>query len=186
MSGWSKYESLELLTLQKHSPELSDRNFVRECVDRKLVAGVEVIIHSNLTRARETAEVIRELFSDSSISLKPTPLLNEVRFSIKALATEEEYQKHGSDIVRKRFIDHFIADKLLESREEIAKRIQGLLKLLNTQYQNKRVLCVSHSFFMKIFKIYLADSNLFEDPDILKDHFNPKKKTFEFCEGFCF
>lgn len=186
IKGLSKYESYDLITTQKYSPGISDRDYVKEHTDRRRIKNVEVILCSELKRTRKTAGVIKGIINDQTIRMVPTHLLNEVKFSMKVLVTEEEYKTHGSNIVRERFIEHFIADTLLESRKEIFERIQNLMELLNDRYRGKKVLCVSHSFFMKILSVYLKDKKLFEDPRVLKKYLDPKKRTFGFCEGFEF
>lgn len=186
IQGLSKYESYDLIATCRYSPGLSNKEYVKQHVERSRIKGTEIILCSKAKRAEETAAVIKELVGRNA-KIVPTLLLNEVGFSMKSLLSEEEYRKGGSDIARERFIERFVADKLLEPRNRVYKRIKNLLELLTQDpYRDKKVVCVSHSFFMKVLSIYLRNKKLFGEPSILKKYFNPKKRTFEFCEGFTF
>ena len=113
----------------------------------------------------------------------PLDELREVRFHLDSLLTNEEYEEFGSDLVRERFLLAFIADSLDEKREEIKNRVLSLIERLSKLSEGS-YLVVSHSFFLKILEVYFKDKSLFDNPEILKDHFDPKKKMFEFGQGF--
>lgn len=82
--------------------------------------------------------------------------LDEVRFNLRDLVSEEEFEKYGSQIVRQRFLEFFITDNLDESREELKQRV------------------------VEIF------AYLFEFPNKLSCVLSVDKKTFPFGEGFDF
>lgn len=182
----SKYESLDLITKGKYSPSIvADSREIVLAVDKGAVSGADFIFHSPSLRTRQTAEAIRQILS-SNATLVETPFLSEVYFSLKDLVSQKEYEEQGSNLVRKRFIESFMAnDKKIESRELLLARINNLFGLLKSQkYQGKKIVCVSHSFFMKVFEVYLKELTLFENPTLLSKHFDWQKRTFEFCQGF--
>ena len=50
-------------------------------------------------------------------------------------------------------------------------------------YQVEKYLVISHSFFMKIMDIYIHMGDLFADPSILRDYFNPTKRRIILMKG---
>lgn len=186
-NGLSKYESLNLITTYQYSPGIISPEKVGADLNKNTLLGIKIIVHSSLRRARETARVIKNLLEERPQVLTSN-YLSEVKFSLKDLLTQNEYENEKSNLVRQRFIEGFIKNTLLETREEIFIRIKNLgqfLKKLEAG-SNAKIICVSHSFFMKILQIYLIDDRLFDSPEILAKHFNPSQRTFEFCQGFEF
>lgn len=185
--GPSKYESLDLITTFQFSPGITHPKKVISILNLDKLEGVQIIVHSSLRRARETAKAISSIMKNNSEILESNAL-DEVRFSLKNLVSAEEYEKNGSNLVRQRFIEAFIEDALLEKRGQIFGRILTLGRLLRglNAPDGKKILCVSHSFFMKILAVFLKEPKFFDSPVLLRKYFNPKKRTFEFCQGFEF
>jgi len=182
----SKYESLDLITKGEYSPPITaDFHEIVLAVDKEAVSDADFILHSPSLRAAQTAQIIKETLGPKAVLLE-TPYLSEVKFSLKDLVLQKEYEEQGSNLVRKRFIESFMAnDKKIESRELLLSRINGLFDLLKShEYQEKRIVCISHSFFMKILQIFLKEPTLFENPTLLSKYFDWQKRTFEFCQGF--
>lgn len=171
--GFSRYESYDLITRQEYQPGIvSGRR-----VDGEIYSH---ILASDLRRGVETAGLYK--------SKKPPLLLaylREVCFSLRDLLTEEEYETYGSDLVRQRFVETFKKDRLSEKRRVIEKRVLALLRTLK-ELPNGAYLVISHSFFMKILDIYVNGGDLFRNPALLEKHFNTRKKTYNFQEGFEF
>lgn len=175
---YTKYEGYSLVTRQKLSPKISST--IKISLPSKVNAPVYC---STLIRARQTARIISKLSNINKI--QETPELDEILFDLKSLLTKDDYDKYGSNLVRQRFIEAFIKDELLESRRSIKSRVKRLLSKLDKLSDGKYIL-VSHSFFMKLLQIFLKHEDLFESPEILKDNFDYRKKTFNFGEGFRF
>lgn len=182
--GLTKYESYRLITLQEHDPPL-DADLMRECLGRVEIElrQIDYLVTSKLKRAKETAQyLIDHNLVRGNIGLKSMSCLNEIKFDMAVLCSEEEYEKQGSTIVRQRFISAFIGDTLTETRDEIKKRFNDfekeLLKL-KSHYQN--ILCLSHTFFIKLYTNYKIHRELFVKPVILKNHLHPEKRLMEFC-----
>ena len=106
--------------------------------------------------------------------------LREVKFELSKLVTKREYMRFGSDIVRERFVQAFIEDKLGEKRKNIMRRIETLKKRL----QGNDVVAVSHSFVMKIAQAHHEGCDLVKCPEQLLNYINPDQRTFSYGEGF--
>lgn len=173
---YSIYQGYCPITLQKRSPGIAkDLNIE---VPLKLE---NVIFASSLKRGVETANLLAKKYGIKKVLLLDD--LKEVIFDLQDFLSEKEFEKEGSNLVRKKFIESFIKDKLVEKRSRIEARIQKIFDDLN-KYPNGNYLLISHSFFMKILQIYLKNKDLFKNPEILRKEFNYRLKTFEFGEGF--
>lgn len=172
---YSKYQGYSKILLVDLDPSIEKITKV------DLKVKFDAIYHSSLLRGRESAIA----FSSTKNNLEKLDYLNEIIFDLNDLVTENQYQSMGSNIVRKRFIEAFIEDRLLEKRQKIKQRIGELISFLHN-LENGSYLLVSHSFFMKILQSYLMENTLFENPEILTSHFNFKQKTFDFGDGFNF
>jgi len=181
--GLGKYKNLARLTIYQSDPGLvaDEPERLRRLFGN--LGKVDLVMASDFKRAKETGAIAADLVK---APLKLDERLREIKFKMENLLTGEKYGELGSDLVRKRFIDAFIADSLIEKREEIQTRMESILNDLFQKGLNS-VLLVSHSFLMKLMNIYHCQSvNIFSDPKLLKEHFDPDKKTFEFGEGFEF
>ncbi len=174
---YSKYEGYRKITRQEQSPGIKKQHGIE-----KTTVFSGPIYSSVLRRGEESGEVYADRFRVPFIT---TPLLNEIRFDLHNLVTENEFEEFGSSLVRERFIMMFEENGLLERRDEIQYRIERLMMLLKNNPEGKYLL-VSHSFFMKLLETYLHEPDLFEHPELLKRTFDNKMKTYEFGEGFTF
>lgn len=111
--------------------------------------------------------------------------LREVRFDLTQLVTKQEYMLYGSNLVRGRFVKAFIADTLLEKRQMIIGRVRKLLLYLYSLHTNE-IVCVSHSFFMKIIEAHTKGCDLLQYPEKIADFIQPNTKTYPFGEGFVY
>ena len=168
------YDGYCLSTLQKTQPHIT--------VPAKPLTKQEVkgqVYCSTLTRSIETARL-------HTPRPQRTSLLNEVLFDLKTLVTEAEFESQGSGLVRQRFVEAFVNDQLLDSRAAILARVKELLQFLKAQDQT-HILCVSHSFFMKVLEAYIKTSDKLEaHPDVLAAFISSKKHTYPYMEGFEF
>lgn len=111
--------------------------------------------------------------------------LAEIRFALDELVTEDEFIRHGSALVRRRFIDAFIADTLLESRYVLISRVELLLG--DICRQDMATTCVSHSFIMKLIEAYLlTNGHIKTDPTLITQTLNAENETYQFGHGFNF
>jgi broad specificity phosphatase PhoE len=175
---YTKYEGYSFITRQKLSPGISSS------LELSLPSKINAPVYcSTLNRAVMTAKIISKKHEINKV--QKLSELNEVLFDLKSLLTNGEYEKYGSDLVRQRFTEAFIKNELLESRQSIKARMVRLLSKLE-KLPDGNYLLMSHSFFMKLLQIFLKHNDLFDNPKLLEDNFDYRKKTFNFGEGFNF
>lgn len=178
---YSKYEGYCLSTTLQSDPHLINETR-EEIVKESALIKTNLIIHSPLKRGIQTANLFNEILKVPTISQKE---LTEILFSLSDLVTEDEFILHGSSLVRKRFVEKFCEDSLIEKRSEIKDRITHLLFHLNT-HELENLLLISHSFFMKILEAHIKDLPVFDQPNILSEMISEDKKTYEYGRGFKF
>lgn len=180
---YSKYDGYNL-----SASELADPPIVAEAC-AEIEANVRdlqstVFLHSTRLRGIQTAQCIGALRSGVLIQC---PDIREIPFSMMALLSEEEFVREGSNLVRQRFTQAFVDDKLLESRDEIRGRIENTLATLRAlKDQHPSVGLVSHSFFMKILEGVVNDVPVFDFPEQVKELIPFDQKTYPFGGGFKF
>ncbi len=168
-SGLSKYDSYEFVTRQTYSPGIIE-------FDTKEKFELRTFC-SSLKRCVQTADLI------SSGKITELDELKEIKFSLHALVSKEEFEKHDAVLVRERFIQSFINDSLLEKRQDIQKRLDQVIDMISEDTNDKLV--VSHSFTMKMFEAYFQKNlNIFKFPNLISKVIFPETKTYEFGEGF--
>ncbi|MBU0569972.1 histidine phosphatase family protein [Patescibacteria group bacterium] len=174
---FSRYDGYKFIALKKEDPDIEG------CLIDVPPMGIKKIFHSTQKRGIETAQMFsKDLKVKNLTALKE---LKEITFDLGNLLNEKEFNKFGSNLVRKRFIEAFVNDTLMESRKKIRKRTDDLLEKLS-KLNGGNYLIISHSFLMKLLHVYLLDQNLFDCPEILSKYFDTTKKTFEFGCGFEF
>lgn len=178
------YDSINKLCLQTSNPGLDLKKFHSDKNNIKHDIGdSKIVLCSDSNRAVETICYLKkENVIDNRIKEKRLLLLREIKFDISNMFTEKEYRKKGSDVVRERFLDFFVTDNLVETRKEIQSRVNILDKLI--LLENKDMLIISHTFFIKIYLIYKARPELFDNPEVIKEYINPQKRIMNFCETF--
>lgn len=138
---------------------------------------VDLIFCSNLSRAKDSLPLcLKNIFLYKE--------LKEVIFNIEDFCSEKEFYKLGSYIIRKKFKEYFIKDKLPISREKIFIEIEKVLQdLCNTSA--KSILVISHSFRLKVFEAYIkTNGEIKKKPYLINKFITNKEKTYNFEEGF--
>jgi len=183
ISGQTKYASVAALTRQEYDPPL-DETRMPDCLnetDTAALRRVAAICCSDLLRTKQTADfIVQAGLTGHGAAIDYLPELREIRFDVAAVCTEQDYDNRGSDAVRQGFIDGFINDSLLESRNEIKQRCDGLLELMRNE--TKETLYISHTFFIKIFLAYLEEPTIFEQPSLITRFIDPRQRIMKFCE----
>lgn len=146
--------------------------------DSQLVVGKKpsVIYSSPLKRAVQYAKQLGEV-------VIITEDLKEVGFELSTMVSRSEYEELGSKIVRQRFLERFMENKLGEPRTQIIERANRLIYLMR-QRGEENVLCVSHSFMMKIMEARLDGYDLNIRPQGLAKYLLPSQRTYPFGGGF--
>jgi len=167
--GKDKFRKLSLLTTQRINPPLSECkiwNYLPRNFDFR---KIDLVISSDLLRAKGTAKFLRNNFLRKEIKIIYTPLLREILFDVADLCSEEEYKLFGSDIIRKMFIEHFAQDRLLEKHNKILDQFNELRKFLDEHNSRENILLVSHTFFIKLFFDFLRNRESFHKSTFVED-----------------
>ena len=174
MNGrYSLYQGYCLSTLQVSQPRITTTTRIT-AYDHEMAAFC-----STLTRSQQTALLL-------GLQAEPISLLDEIRFDLRSLLNEQEFNTLGSGKVRERFLAAYTEDRLLESRVDIIKRVRALLSYLRSKPQDG-IICVSHSFFMKVLEAYITtDGAIKTRPELLSNFISLKKHTYPYMEGFEF
>lgn len=136
----------------------------------------DIILYSPMKRVTDTL-----IIKDNYIKMN---ILKEIPFDLEKMSSKDQWQKHKSNIVREKFKDFFIKDKLLLPRKQIMKEIIQLLQLCD-QYKSKRIAVISHSFRLKIIEAYIKTKGEIEKkPELIHYFIQNDKKTFDFGRGF--
>ena len=127
--------------------------------------GIEIIISSPWTRAKETAEIINVTLKKEIIfediyreKLQSIKLSGKSHQESEAVRYEREHEKNFCD-PRWKF------DKTGESTVEAFERVKVIEKILMSKYFNKTVLIVSHADFLRCLICYLIVGDNFESEE---------------------
>lgn len=165
----SVYGGYCLITEGRYDPEMIKD---QRSID---INQFDKVFSSSAKRAKESVCGATEILTE----------LNEVSFCLRKIVSKQEYEKYGSEIVRRRFLESFVKDILDEKRNQIEKRLSKLITIIR-KLPDGKYLIVSHSFIMKIFEAYLHENDLFSNPGKLSCYLNPLNRTYNFGEGFEF
>ncbi len=168
----SVYEYLVELGLQKIDPPSN--------CPQQLVIGDSIVLCSSLKRAYLC---LNKRMNQEIILLDA---LSEVVFDIREMCSLEEWQEGGSSVIRRRFRELFIEDRLPESRQKIKADIEKVLELCR-RYKENDITIISHSFKLKLIQAYIETrGRLMTHPQLIEDFLFDEKKTFGFGETFSF
>ncbi len=177
---FSKYEGYCLSTSEKIDHSLTEEG----CHDLAKHAPPikEFLYHSTLLRGIQTAACLPKT---ENCKIIPLIELREVPFALENLLSAKEFEENGSTLVRARFVEAFVDNTLLETRQQIQDRLQNILNILRISNGEATTL-ISHSFLMKILESMMNDIDVFNDPNLLAQVIPSDKKTYPFGEGFSF
>ncbi len=163
------------LAAQRISPPLlpEARNYILRHVKRRDLKKVKLIRCSPQKRAVQTAKILQQYFL-TKVPVKIDKNLDEVPFALDGLNPET----YSSTKARTKFLTDFVKNRLPESRDGIKSLIRRILKTA----EGKNVLCVTHTFLMKIIETLVKFPFLFEQPQKLKRNFDTENRLFEYCE----
>lgn len=142
----------------------------------------DLIISSRRLRALQTSEYLADRLN---IPYSVTNTLHEIPFDLGRMVSKEEFAVSSSELVRERFIDQFVNDSLLESRQSIRARLETLFEEIENSNSSGLIL-VSHSFTMKIIEGLASGMDLFGNPKLLGQLIHASQKTYPFGGGFGF
>lgn len=179
------YDSFDLVSQGKLQAPLSLEagDFVRHFQFPFETTSIQKIYTAEDGQTFETAKLIKKIKNLSNVEIVRTVNLNGIRFSMQNLITKEEFVKdYNSAIIRARrmFVIKFFYDELLESRASIIKRMDAI----RGEVGRMGILCISHSFYMRLLEIYVKAPEKFKNLDDLMREFNPENSPYKPLHGF--
>lgn len=152
------------------------------------ITNIETIFTAEKGQTVDTAEILIKSGKFPNAKIVKTPLLNGVSFSMKNLIPKEKFitmpQAEALSLARKAFLEQLYENNLNESFEDLILRMEKLTSLLKNT--NDSVICISHSFYIKLFEIYTKDKSEFKNLETLIESFNSSQKPYEPLIGFDF
>lgn len=103
-----------------------------------------IIVSSDFTRAKETAEITREILEADNVLL--TPKLRERFFGF----WEKKHNRHYQDVWNDDSNNPHHKNNNVESTAEVLERTVALINELEEQYAGKKILLVSHGDALQI------------------------------------
>src|SRR3989344_3902247 len=131
------------------------REMIKVAAETLNKKGIDLIFASDVLRTKQTAEIVSEKLN---LPVNFDKRLREVDFGSfngKAVLELDEYFKKESDRIKNSIPGG-------ESYEKILKRINDFLKEIDSKYQGKNILVVTHGFFWWILKSIINGVSLLE------------------------
>lgn len=166
--GEDLFAYLDRLTIQKIDPP--------SLHPHELKTDAQRILTSPLRRA------IEYISPHDQSRVRVLHQLRELPLSLRELCTRQEWQHARSRIVRQRFKEAFIADRLPLSRRMIEQEIRYVLAELQPWHTT---FVLSHSFRLKLIEAYIeTQGDIFRYPYLIHEWINDARKTYNWGEGF--
>jgi probable phosphoglycerate mutase len=114
--------------------------------DNGILDSLTIIVSSDFTRAKETAEITRDILGAGKVIL--TPKLRERYFG----TWEKKHNRHYQDVWDDDINDPHHKNNDVESTSEVLNRTTALIKELEERYSGEKILLVSHEDALQILK----------------------------------
>lgn len=173
------YESFDLIALHKADPLLLP-------FDRKTKKKLQNII--SVSADVWCAPDTRSIQTAKYMEAKPMVhnQLAEIGYSMSEIISRTAfYDNQGKpkvDSARRSFFSQLVSNRLTESYTQVIKRIEELMDII--QRNNTNLVCISHSFFMKVLETYIRDKKIKNDPHLLLSYYDGSTKAYDFLSGF--
>jgi broad specificity phosphatase PhoE len=185
---YADYDKMSWDELRNLSTDRIDPNIhpdspqaISEKFTRKYLQEFDMILCSPSKRAQRTAEWIQRL-SGKDLKIEESKTLREISFDPALLTTKEKFLQDGLPEIRATLFRGMIQKEPgVEALDDILIRVDTLTELLE-QAEHKNILCITHSFYMRVLRLYLPKSfmhcqditiyNLMDTPD------------YDYLEGF--
>jgi len=146
---------------------------------RSLRSDASIVFHSPLRRAVECLEL------KGGVRYIPTPSLREIPFDMRLMCSKEEWVFGGSNLIRHKFKEFFVANRLGSSREDIIRETRNFLARCYVLSRLSEITVVSHSFRLKVIEAFIkSQGSLSKDPFLIYEYIKDDEKTFCFESGF--
>lgn len=121
----------------------------------KKINNIDLILCSQSLRTKQTAKLIKKTFKLQKVIIKPTKNLNEIYFDPKALITKKVVG-YGFKEIREFLFKGMLNNCGADSVNFTFERIKNLEQELK-HYSQKNILCITHSFYMRVLRIYFLE-----------------------------
>lgn len=153
------------------------------------IAEIEIIFSAPRGQTLETANLLITLGCAPRATVRPSPRFDGIRFSLSQLMSKKQFFSLPRDealiAMRRLFAQNLYRGRLTESLDEIQERTVKVLDLLRRE-NKKRVLCISHAFFLRIAELLIKNPHCAEDEKSFVAAFNPAVRPYEPLGGFTF
>lgn len=153
---------LDKLARQDANPPINPEVQIADTVRQKLhLDNAKTVFCATSLRARQTAHLA------GTANARPTPLLDEIRFTPSMLVSAADYDARGMQAVRDGLFEALLAGDgaAAETVKDIYARITVLKQLLSGG--DGDILCVTHGFFMRFLELYFK--GIVDPADVTSD-----------------
>lgn len=177
------WDELRNLSTDRIDPDIhpDSPQAISERFTRKYLQEFDMILCSPSKRAQRTAERIQRL-SGKDLKIEESNTLREISFDPALLTTKDKFLQDGLPEIRAVLFKGMIQKEPgVEALDDILIRVDTLTGLLEqTRYKN--ILCITHSFYMRVLQLYLSES-LTQCQDITIDKLTGTS-DYSYLEGF--
>lgn len=183
-SDYNRLSFKEVSDLATHrvSPDINPetKQLLEEKLPMEFAEKIDLIICSQMLRTIQTAEVVLEAIG-RDVEIEKNANLDEIHFDPAELTTEEKYKERGLDEIRMSLFENMQIGDRTESVKQVLERIVFLEKQLREK-DEQVILCITHSFFMRLLRLYFIEG--IRDPDELTVSRLMVTKDDTYFEGF--
>lgn len=155
------YQAFVELSLGKVDPSIN-ADFADEApiiYPKDAFADTELILTSPLKRTKETATVLKSVFNIVA-PIKVSKNLTEMFWNPASMISEDGFltalSENKLDLKEAR-VTQFLDGTAPKTLDDGLNQLRGLEEEL-TEYQQQKILCFTHSFFLKLLKLYFVDN----------------------------
>lgn len=116
----------------------------------------DLILCSHSKRTIQTAELIQSI-KKRGLGVRKSENLAEIFFDPSILATEEKFSRNGFIEIRKSLFEGMKKGVGADSLDKTLKRIECLEREFR-RLPNKNILCITHSFYMRVLRLYFREN----------------------------
>lgn len=158
--SFDEFSKIATGEMQPAIATISEEFFNTSYIHKHAITFDHILCATSL-RAQQTATMISNILQRDIVVVKTT-LLNEIKFDPRLLTNEEYFKKNGMDEIRVSLFNGMLTGKGAESIESIYKRIDDLKEILREQTDSS-ILCITHSFFMRVLRLYFLEKKRVEE-----------------------